>query len=181
MPLDYGKTDASRYAKKALKVLIKDDVDSHYNWISQATDLMKQYELTDYHIPSAKIKTYVIENFRKNLFDRIKHCGPGKKLRTRKLFKNSIRFESYLDIFKSPPQRKIYSKFRLSSHELEIEQGRYGAKCIPADQRYCKLCKTGKVEDEFHFVIECPIYEKETIYLNVLINILFECIDKHFI
>ena len=42
---------------------------------------------------------------------------------------------------------------------------RYGAKSIPADQRYGKLCKTSKVEDEFHFVIECPIYEKERLNL----------------
>ena len=103
---------------------------------------MKQYELTDYETPSAKIKINVIENFKKNLLDRIKHCGPGKKSRTYKLFKNFIGFKSYLDIIKSPTQRKIYSKFRLTSHELEIEQGRYGAKSIPADQRYRKLCKT---------------------------------------
>ena len=84
------QADDSRYVKKALKILIKDDLDGHYNWISQITDLMKQYELTDYDIPSSKIKNNVIENFRKNLFDQIKHCGPGRKLRTYKLFKNSI-------------------------------------------------------------------------------------------
>ena len=134
---------------------------------------MKQYELTDYDISSAKIKNCVIKNFRKNLLDRIKHCGPGKKLKTYKLFKSTIAFESYLDIIKNPTQRKIYSKFRLSSHELEIEQGRYGDKSIPADQRYCKLCKTSKVEDEFHFVIECPVYKKER--LNLL-----EYIEEHF-
>ena len=114
------QADDSRYAEKALKILIKDDLYGHYNLISQVTDLMKQYELTDYNIPSSKIKNNVIENFRKNLLDRIKHRGPGKKSRTYKLFKNCTGFESYLDISKSPTQREIYSKFRLSSHELEI-------------------------------------------------------------
>ena len=118
------QADDSRYAKKAFKILIKDDLDGHHNWISQNTYLMKQYELTDNDIPSAKIKNNVIKNFRKDLLDRIKHCGPGKKLRTYKLLKNSFGFESYLDIIKSPTQRKIYSKFRLSSRELEIKQGR---------------------------------------------------------
>ena len=131
------------------------------------------YDILYVYQVSSSIKNNVIENLRKNLLDRIKHCGPGKKLRTDKLFKNSIGFESYLDIIKSTTQRKIYSKFRLSSHELEIEQGRYGAKSIAAGQRYCKLCKTSKVEDEFHFVIECPIYEKER--LNLL-----EYVDEHF-
>ena len=55
----------SRYTKKALKILIKDDLNGHYNWVAQVTDLMKQYELTDYDIPSAKIKNNVVENFRK--------------------------------------------------------------------------------------------------------------------
>ena len=117
------QADDSRYPKKASKSFIKDDLDGQYNWISQVTDLMKQYELTNCDIPSAKIKKNEIENFRKNLLDRIKNCGSGKKLRTYKLFENAIGFESYLDIIKSPTQRKIYSKFRLNSHKLEIEKG----------------------------------------------------------
>ena len=152
---------------------MKDDLDGHCNWILQVIDLMKQYELTDYDIPSAKIKNNVIENFRKNLLDRIKHCGPGKKLRTYKIFKNTIAFESYLDIIKVQHNEKYILNLDFSFHELGIEQGRYGAKSIPADQRYCRLYKTSKMEDEFHFVIECPSYEKERLNLfwNILKNI----------
>ena len=63
-----------------------------------------------------------------------------------------VKFESYLDILKNQKQRKIYSKFRLSSHDLEIERGRYESKSTPVNQRICKLCSDGKVEDEFHFL-----------------------------
>jgi hypothetical protein len=50
-------------------------------------------------------------------------------------------------------QRNILSKFRISSHNVEIEKGRYMN--IPAEQRICRLCKLD-VENEIHFLLECP-------------------------
>ena len=47
----------------------------------------------------------------------------------------------------------LTTKFRISSHQLEIECGRY--RKIPASQRICKLCNL-EVEDELHFLLECP-------------------------
>ena len=51
--------------------------------------------------------------------------------------------------------RKVFTRLRTSSHFLEIERGRYVNKneC----DRLCSLCKT--VENEFHFVMVCPLYE----------------------
>ena len=40
-------------------------------------------------------------------------------------------------------------------HKLEVDAGRY--RNIPADKRYCFSCED-KVEDEIHFLFECPIY-----------------------
>ena len=57
--------------------------------------------------------------------------------------------------------RKIYSRFRLSSHDLEIERGRYGAKSTPPDERLCNLCNLNEVEDELHFLMICPRYAHE--------------------
>ena len=103
-------------------------------------------------------KSNLITNFNNNLFDRLKKCGQGKKLRTYKIFKTVICFEKYLDILNNQGQRKLYSRFRLSSHNLEIKKGRYRTNSIPADQRICKLCNEGKVKDEFHFLMQCPFY-----------------------
>ena len=72
---------------------------------------------------------------------RLKGCETGKKLRTYKDFKSMVKFESYLDILKNQKQRKIYSRFRLSSHDLEIERGRFGSKSTPVNQRISKLCR----------------------------------------
>ena len=49
----------------------------------------------------------------------------------------------------------------MSCHKLEIEIGRY--KKIPAESRFCQKCKSGKVEDEIHFITECHVLQmKET-------------------
>ena len=55
--------------------------------------------------------------------------------------------------------RSFLTKLRLSAHSLAtcIETDRYCKPTIPANERFCKACKE-KVEDEHHFLIECPIY-----------------------
>ena len=46
----------------------------------------------------------------------------------------------------------------MSSHRLEIEMGRWAKpERIEFDDRKCKLCN--KLEDEFHVVLECPLYD----------------------
>ena len=51
------------------------------------------------------------------------------------------------------------TKFRISVHDLEIEKGRY--KNIPADKRFCKLCNKNVIEDEIHFLLQCPSLSQE--------------------
>ena len=53
----------------------------------------------------------------------------------------------------------ILTKFRISAHDHEIEKGRHFN--IPSDKRYCKLCKNDTVEDEIHFLLQCPKLEIE--------------------
>ena len=42
---------------------------------------------------------------------------------------------------------------RLGMLNLEIVLGRYEG--IPLEERVCKLCDSGLVEDEMHFVLVC--------------------------
>ena len=52
------------------------------------------------------------------------------------------------------------AKFRVGSHDLEIERGRYAK--VPANERFCKLCLTlneNRIEDEYHVLLKCPFYE----------------------
>ena len=45
------------------------------------------------------------------------------------------------------------AKLCCSDHSLRIEVGRKSN--IPADQRFCKICNSDKVENEEHFFVEC--------------------------
>ena len=54
-------------------------------------------------------------------------------------------------------QRSIMAQLRLGILPLAIETGRYTN--IPVNERYCFSCKhEKKVEDEYHFVYECALY-----------------------
>ena len=92
-------------------------------------------------------------------------CELGEKLRTYDTFKQVINFEPYLYFIENTSLRKIYSRFRLSSHDLEIERARYGAKSTPPDERLCGLCNLHEVENEFHFLMICPRYAHERNYV----------------
>jgi hypothetical protein len=76
--------------------------------------------------------------------------------------------EEYLNI-KKFQCRQILCKFRISAHNLLIETGRYekerseSGQYIKLDRSrwVCQLCNSGSVEDEFHFLFKCPLYNKE--------------------
>ena len=44
----------------------------------------------------------------------------------------------------------------MSAHKLEIESGRYEHK--NKEERICKFCDMGAIEDEKHFVLDCQAY-----------------------
>ena len=46
--------------------------------------------------------------------------------------------------------------FRISSHRLEIERGRY--KNLPIEKRLCAFCSSDSVEDEKHLLFDCSLY-----------------------
>ena len=48
------------------------------------------------------------------------------------------------------------------THRLRIETARYNSKnnYVPPEDRLCPNCHLHKVEDEEHFLIECPKYEE---------------------
>ena len=61
----------------------------------------------------------------KQLFnDQRKRQNDWNKLRTYRIFKTNIKQEKYTQTL-NQKQRQILCKFRISSHDLEIEKGRY--------------------------------------------------------
>ena len=54
-----------------------------------------------------------------------------------------------------PCQRWAVASLRAGCLPLAVETGRYRIPKVPLGERVCKLCNNGKVETEFHFVMEC--------------------------
>ena len=50
------------------------------------------------------------------------------------------------------------TRFRCSSHNLEIEVGRYRYNRVERYNRLCKVCNMQMVEDECHFLLVCPTF-----------------------
>ena len=60
-------------------------------------------------------------------------------------FKKDYNLEKYLNNIKDPNRIRLFSKFRISNHKLEIELGCY--KNTPRNERFCKCCDKSAVED----------------------------------
>ena len=95
--------------------------------------------------------------------------GEGNKLRTYYKFKREFEYEKYLDTESDFFKRRNITKFRISSHRLEIEIGRYACKGkrekIGKDKRLCKNCDMQKIEDEEHVLMLCPKYQQPRQYM----------------
>lgn len=70
---------------------------------------------------------------------------------------NTFGYKLYLDIVTIDKFRYALSRLRVSSHRLEVEVGRWAKQNrVPLEERLCTTCQ--KLEDEFHFVLECIRY-----------------------
>ena len=139
-------------------------------WLSCIKSLFKYLNLQHLYKNIYKLKdTFVINKVKYNLKEKFKKLWIDKlfndnrknltqknKLRTYRKFKNLFKLEPYLLIL-NKIERHALSKFRISSHTLEIERGRYLG--IKAKERICKLCQK-ETEDEEHFMINCQKLNK---------------------
>ena len=80
------------------------------------------------------------------------------------MYKTDFSFESYLKYVRDFKLRRCISQLRLSSHQLQVEKGRHIKPKIPLENRLCKLCDLNVIEDEIHFLIECPFYLDERVH-----------------
>jgi len=66
-------------------------------------------------------------------------------------------FEMYLDVL--PKYLRIFfSRLRMFVHPLRIQTGRYTNDNRPRNERYCMVCNSHDIEDEYHFICLCPWY-----------------------
>ena len=90
-------------------------------------------------------------------------------LRKYRLFKQNFIMEKYLLVVRDFKIRKCLTQLRLSSHKLRIETGRHCKPKLLEYDRICQYCGLNEIEDECHFLLQCPYYTEERIQLFVVI------------
>ena len=80
------------------------------------------------------------------------------RLKAYSVFKHTFESEKYSNVIPENKYKIAMSRFRISSHSLNIETGRYDG--TPRKHRICKSCTMNKVEDEYHFLLVCPHYRE---------------------
>lgn len=128
-------------------------------WFSSLSTLLNKlgfgnlidFTMSEYLLPmfSQRLKDQYIQSWHETL-------SVQPKMEYYCKFKEDFEFEHYLVNIKNEKHRKELTRFRLSSHSLEIETGRYNN--IERSNRICKLCTQNVVESEYHFLLCCTAY-----------------------
>ena len=99
----------------------------------------------------SSLKNRLVDSFQKNAMDKMKH--PTSNLRTYSTFAQKNKIPVYLCSTVNTRKRILFTRLRLSNHDLMIEKGR--PLKLKVYERTCPLCNNG-IEDEIHFTILCP-------------------------
>ena len=107
-------------------------------------------------------KDLFLFNFKSRITDIFKQQWKAKlaekpKLRTYCQFRTLLEPERYLLSNCNWNQSQTFACFRTSSLPLAIEEGRHHN--VDPTERLCNICKQGYVEDEYHFLLVCPVYD----------------------
>ena len=152
------------------KIIHRWSLDIHKSWERTMLNFIKDLNMEQYlfqdkpHkktcIRVAKEKLTVIEtNIWSNKLNSDGTVQNGNKLRTYRTFKNIFKTEGYVKISMNRDQRKVIAKFRSGTLPLAIETGRYARPKTPLNDRICKYCSMHTLEDETHFLLDCPFYD----------------------
>ena len=73
------------------------------------------------------------------------------------LFKDipqTLKVATHLTALNTRKKRSLFTKLRLGTLKLEIETGRWDK--TNKNERFCKLCTMNRIENESHFLFDCP-------------------------
>jgi hypothetical protein len=131
------------------------------NWSSEVCEIFSEFEL-EYafedmsQIDIQQFEALMVNRTAKTWKDTIAF---KPKLRTYVKFKTDYGTEEYVTGYMSRYQRSLLAQFRGGILPLRIETGRW--QNMPLESRLCTLCGDNCVEDEFHFLCGCKIYEDQ--------------------
>ena len=117
-----------------------------YAWLNQSVGNKNAF--------LALVKQRLSDNFVQNWNDRLNGSSRARLYRHFDVFQ----YKPYLDVVTVKSLRYALTRFRVSSHKLEIEAGRWTRpRVTPLENRLCSSCHV--LEDEYHFLVVCSKYE----------------------
>ena len=115
------------------------------------------YNVGDLKTYKTRCKSVIVSIFKLNWLATLHDLNKYPIMRTYALFKFDFECETYLNTVRDRRYRNAISKFRLSSHTLEIERGRHCIPKVAVSERLCFRCNC--MEDEQHFLFSFKLYE----------------------
>ena len=160
--------DNSHLVKQAYNSLYELSELGQENWCTHVKNALIKNHLEpaweEQYLNSKMIST-LKENLHKQFMEhslrQINDSTTNPKLRTYKLFKTQYKLEPHLMSPTNLNHTYALARFRISSHNLRIETGRYTKPKTPANERLCLYCPSQSVEDESHFLLNCNLYSQE--------------------
>ena len=154
----------SRLPRQAYVMLVRLDLLGRRNWATSIKNVLFSYGFGfAWLAQGVGNKDRFLQEFEGRVKDVCKqkwweNINKKPKMRTYIEFKSVLEVEKYLFLNLNFKVLQTFACFRCACLPLNIEEGRHeNIACI---YRFCKICNLHKVEDEFHFLLECPAYNK---------------------
>ena len=136
------------------------------NWVHCTREILND-TLTDYtqtldcRHSLQEYKNIVISMYtnqwRKDINQMNSESLSGGRLNIYRHIKNTLATERYILNTKSVGERRVMAGLRMGCLPLAVETGRYSG--TPYQERVCRLCDRGDVEDQSHFLCICPVFK----------------------
>ena len=127
-------------------------------WSYTVSYIFEELNLSDYFNSLSPCDVYQahqsIEALENEKWNQRRYSKP--KLRLYNMFKANFEQEEYITYNIPKYKRSLFAQFRAGILPLEVEVGRY--RDVPLLNRLCVMCDMSEVEDEIHFMCECPRY-----------------------
>jgi hypothetical protein len=156
----------TKYVNACYQLSLNESSGTGNSWTKSVKDVLYMYGYgdvwlnqgvgdVDIFIESFKLR--IKDTFTQNWHSRLEESPRAIFYR---LYKIDFSPSLYLDHIYNKSYRIALSRLITSSHNLRVETGRWQHNPpLPRERRLCFFCRN-KLEDEYHFVMECPLYNE---------------------
>ena len=134
------------------------DIQQNGPWAEDMHDMLSEHGLEEVFLRQEKVNIGILKD---RLIEKIKtswaeEIGNKPKLRSYREFKFDYKTEKYVLFNLSKKQRSLCAQTRGGILPLHLETGRFAGSA--EEDRICQMCDLNEIENEYHFVLYCPLY-----------------------